>query len=122
VPDIDPTPWTDWLLLVIAVFSIVASITAFTAWVARNRRIHSAAEKKELRDFINEVTKPIQPGTNGGLSMTDLHVKIDKLQEGITTLFSSHERIKAEMSEVLSDVEGIRAEQQRISDKVGKGK
>ena len=73
--DIDPTPFTNWLLLFVALFSVIGSVFIAAAWVARKRDAILKHRDKELTAFILDVTKTIQPGANGGFSLTDLHAK-----------------------------------------------
>lgn len=49
--------------------------------------------RDELRDLILETTKPIQPGTNGGYSLPDLHRKVDNYRyevRSLTERFDEH--------------------------------
>ena len=41
---------------------------------------------KRLEEKIIEMTKPIQPGTNGGLSLSDLHGKLDTLKSQVDVM------------------------------------
>ena len=77
-------------LVVAALYGGIVAITKAVRWVdARNDRRKAldvkaimAPELEALRvsieATIHESTKPIQPETNGGLSMTDLHSKVSQ--------------------------------------------
>ena len=73
VTDIDPEPITNWFLLVLA---IVGAVTAVTGVIYKVNR----SFEKRVTELIKETTRPIQPLTNGGLSLTDLHNKVDRIE------------------------------------------
>lgn len=72
--DFDPQPVTNWFLLVLAVAGVVSLIAGIVVKVNRGF-------EKRVSDLILEKTKQIQPGANGGYSMTDLHKKMDQMKE-----------------------------------------
>lgn len=70
--DLDPTPWTDWLGLCVAICTVIGFLGAGIAFLARKRKAHRGRDKAELVAVIREVTQPIQPGYhNGGASNED---------------------------------------------------
>lgn len=76
----DPAPWTAWLAFVATFFACAGGI------VAAVKRINDNFEKR-VTSLVKEVTIPIQPGANGGESLSDLHMKIDDLDTRYTAIF-----------------------------------
>lgn len=65
-------------------------------------------QTEELMGALEEATKPIQPTSNGGLSMTDLHMKVDEVVEQGKAAVRTGERALAvaeKVSDRLSNVE-----------------
>lgn len=71
--DIDPQPITNWLLLILAVGGVVSLIVGAVVRINRNF-------ERRVSALIKETTKPIQPAANGGLSLADLHRKVDRIE------------------------------------------
>ena len=94
--EIDPTPITAWFALFIAIAATVSLITAALVW--SNRRFEN-----RVTSLIKETTYPIQPKTNGGFSLPDLHTKFDKME--ITV-----KRIEDRYNEVIEQEELQRAQ------------
>lgn len=46
---------------------------------------------KPIKNYIDQMTRPIQPGNNGGLSLTDLHNKVNKLKDLLTEHITNHD-------------------------------
>jgi hypothetical protein len=46
---------------------------------------------KPIKNYIDQMTRPIQPGNNGGLSLTDLHNKVNKLKDLLSDHIKDHE-------------------------------
>lgn len=61
-------PAHEYLELVLSAIGIVVALYGFIRW-----------STKKLEAKIVEVTRPIQPGENGGKSLDDLHVKVDRV-------------------------------------------
>jgi predicted nuclease with TOPRIM domain len=57
---------------------------------------------------IRESTYQIQPNTNGGASLKDLHTKIDQLMKDVSLLKSSVLRLEGEVRLLEEDVEELR--------------
>jgi hypothetical protein len=57
---------------------------------------------------IRESTHQIQPGTNGGASLTDLHKKIDCLIRDVNVLKTSVLRLEGEVRLLEEDVDDLR--------------
>lgn len=83
--DIDPAPITAWFALFIAIATTVSLIVAAVIRVNRNF-------EKRVSTLIKETTRPIQPDSNGGLSMTDLHNKVDRFEHRYEQLVEEQEK------------------------------
>ena len=46
---------------------------------------------KPIKTYIDQMTRPIQPGNNGGLSLTDLHNKVNNLKDLLTEHIQDHD-------------------------------
>jgi hypothetical protein len=77
--DFDPQPITNWFALILAVGGTVTLLTGVVVRV--NKRF-----EKRVSDLITEATKQIQPASNGGLSLTDLHGKFDAMDTKVDRL------------------------------------
>jgi hypothetical protein len=58
---------------------------------------------KEIRD----ATYQIQPSTNGGSSLSDLHKKIDRICEDLNILKIAVVQLENDVSHLEEDVEGL---------------
>lgn len=58
---------------------IILVVSAGTAWSWRRSRQRWSRFKAELVGELKQATKPIQPDSNGGKSLPDLHEKVDAL-------------------------------------------
>lgn len=95
---IDPDPINAWLYTVSLLIVILTAAVGALAWALRRRAAHLVQQQKaqqaELREFILEVTKPLQPGyKNGGDSMADQSAMLKTLlwnQEQIRSDFTRH--------------------------------
>lgn len=72
----------DYLAVIIAAGTVVGGLVATLAYGQRR-----------LRNLIIETTQPIQPHSNGGLSMTDLHGKVDRLGTGVDVVTEQQQAI-----------------------------
>lgn len=86
--DIDPAPITAWFALFIAIGTTVSLITAALVW--SNRRF-----EKRVTGLITETTKQIQPNSNGGKSLSDLHKKFDAMDEKVDRLERHYDHVLA---------------------------
>lgn len=64
-------------------------------------------EKRIVKE-IRESTYQIQPTSNGGSSLRDLHVKVDRMMKDINLLKTSVLRLEGEVRELEEDVEDLR--------------
>lgn len=83
--DFDPEPVTNWFLLVLAIGGVVSLIAGVVVKVNRGF-------EHRVSDLIKEATRPIQPESNGGLSMTDLHAKVDRFEGRYEKLMDEQEK------------------------------
>lgn len=68
-----------WLDLMVAVIAVLVPTTMFLRWLNR------AFEKRIVKE-IREATYQIQPTSNGGKSLNDLHKKVDSLATDVGLL------------------------------------
>lgn len=78
--DIDPQPITDWLLLFLAITGVITAVISLYARAARARSRVAKAQREEMIQLIKDTTLPLQSFANGGLSLPDLHAKMDRLE------------------------------------------
>lgn len=64
-------------------------------------------EKKIIKE-IRESTYEIQPTSNGGSSLRDLHKKVDRMMTDISLLKTSVLRLEGEVRDLEEDVEDLR--------------
>jgi hypothetical protein len=92
--DIDPQPITAWLALFLAITGVITVVATFFARAARRREAIAVEKRQEMIDLIKETTKPIQPTTNGGLSLSDLHAKVDRIEHRYFDLHDKEEQAR----------------------------
>jgi hypothetical protein len=109
-----------WCLLIAALYggSAVAAkiVRTWDAWKDRRHRLdveaillpHITTVRDDLDSataaiiqLVKETTRPIQPNTNGGLSMTDLHTKLDVIGERIVVVEEHQAEASAERARIL---------------------
>ena len=111
---VDPSPVTDWLLFFIAVSTVIGLFARWIAKGAKRREMNAQHQRDEMVALIKEVTYQIQPKSNGGLSLSDLHGKVDTIAGQVEVLVERQEQVVTEVSLLKSavlqledDVEGI---------------
>lgn len=87
-----------WLDLVLAVGAIVVMLAGLYRWANRSLERRIVAE-------IKEATYQIQPNSNGGKSLADLHKKIDALVTDVELLKSAVLRLEDEVEGLMDDVD-----------------
>jgi hypothetical protein len=60
-----------------------------------------------INQKIKEATYQIQPGTNGGKSLSDLHRKIDRISVDVVLVKSAVVQLEDDMEQLEKDVEGL---------------
>lgn len=83
-----------WLDLVLATAAVVAVVLGVLRWVNR-------AFEKRIVEEIRQATYQIQPNSNGGLSLRDLHKKVDTLTDDVALL-------KKAVVQIEDDIEDMR--------------
>jgi hypothetical protein len=89
-----------WLDLVIAVGAVGALVYGIYRWANRS------LERRIIQE-IKDATYQIQPKTNGGFSLSDLHNKIDSLSVDITILKNAVLELEDDVDKLEQDVEGL---------------
>ncbi len=89
------------LQIIIAIASIIVIIVGFFRWADRKL-------EKRIIGEIKDATYQIQPNSNGGRSLTDLHHKVDGIVRDVGILKSSVLRLESEVKTLESDVEDLR--------------
>lgn len=83
-----------WLDLVLASAAVVAVVLGVLRWVNR-------AFEKRIVEEIRQATYQIQPNSNGGMSLRDLHKKVDTLADDVSLL-------KKAVVQIEDDIEDMR--------------
>jgi hypothetical protein len=60
-----------------------------------------------INQKIKEATYQIQPGTNGGKSLSDLHKKVDRISVDVELVKSAVVQLEDDMEQLEKDVEGL---------------
>jgi len=90
----------DWLTnyhsfanAVVTTFAIVAGVYAASRYL--NRKL----ERKILSE-VKDATREIQPNTNGGKSLSDLHKKVDDLGEEVRVMRAAVVQLEDEVDQL----------------------
>jgi len=89
-----------WLDLVLAAGAVVVLVIGVHRWA--NRKL-----EQRIVATIREATYQIQPGTNGGKSLSDLHKKIDALCEDVAVLRTAVVKLENDVSHIEEDLEEL---------------
>ena len=91
-------PWLDFTAktgaVVVAVFAFVKR------WRHRKERLQLESEQR-IMDALEKRTRPIQPDANGGKSLSDLHIKVDKLMDRQTVIQQTQIQMQQNMNDHL---------------------
>lgn len=90
-----------WLDLIIAVGAVGALVYGIYRWANRSL-------EKRIVEEIKQATYQIQPKTNGGFSLSDLHKKIDNLVVDMTILKNAVLELEDDVEQLEHDVEGLK--------------
>jgi hypothetical protein len=85
----------------LGVAAAIVVVGGFMRWA--DRKLEGRIVKE-----IKDSTYQIQPGTNGGASLSDLHSKIDCLLKDVGMLKSAVLRLENEVASLEDDVEELR--------------
>ena len=88
----------DWIQMVQDAAVVLAFLTALVGAVIAIGRYLIL---RPLTRLIDERTKPIQPETNGGKSLSDVHRKLDDMADRICRIESEIVRIDEELEHIV---------------------
>lgn len=94
----------DFYLMVQIFLGVAAAIVVVTTFI---RWADKKLENRIIKE-IKDSTEQIQPSTNGGQSLRDLHKKIDSLMRDVGLLKTSVLRLEGEVRVLEEDVEDLR--------------
>lgn len=83
-----------WFDLVLAIVAVAAVVLGVLRWANR-------AFEKRIVEEIRQATYQIQPNSNGGMSLRDLHKKVDTLTDDVSLL-------KKAVVQIEDDIEDMR--------------
>jgi hypothetical protein len=89
------------LQIFLAVSASIVVVMGFFRWA--NKRLELRIVKE-----IKDSTYQIQPRTNGGFSLTDLHIKMDGVVKDISVLKSAVLRLESDVALLEEDVEDLK--------------
>ena len=89
------------LQIIIAISSIIVVVVGFLRWA--NRKLGD-----RIIEEIKEATYQIQPKANGGLSLRDLHKKVDGIASDVGVLKTAVLRLESDVKVLESDIEEMR--------------
>ena len=89
-----------WLDLILAAGAVVVLVIGVHRWA--NRKL-----EQRIVATIREATYQIQPSTNGGKSLSDLHKKIDNICADIAMLRSAVVKLENDVSHIEEDLEEL---------------
>ena len=89
------------LQIIIAISSIIVVLVGFFRWA--NRKLGD-----RIIDEIKEATYQIQPKANGGLSLRDLHQKVDGIASDVGVLKTAVLRLESDVKVLESDMEDLK--------------
>jgi len=99
--NLQPSDFYLGIQIFLAVAAAIVVVGGFMRWA--NQQLEQRIVKE-----IKDSTYQIQPGTNGGASLSDLHSKIDCLLRDVSMLKSSVLRLENEVRTLEDDVEELR--------------
>jgi sensor domain CHASE-containing protein len=89
-----------WLDLVLALGAVIVLIVGIHRWA--NRKL-----EQRIIASIKEATYQIQPSTNGGKSLSDLHKKVDNICTDISLLKQAVVQLEEDVSHIEEDLEDM---------------
>jgi hypothetical protein len=98
---LQPTDFYFGLQIFLAIAAAVVVVGGFMRWA------DGKLEGRIVKE-IKDSTYQIQPGTNGGASLSDLHTKIDRLITDVDQLKTSVLRLENSVHTLEEDVEDLR--------------
>lgn len=89
------------LQIIVAIASITVVVVGFFRWA--NRKLGD-----RIIEEIKEATYQIQPKANGGVSLRDLHDKVDGIGDDVRILKSAVLRLESDFEVLESDVQDLK--------------
>jgi hypothetical protein len=89
-----------WIGLFLSITATITVVYSLFRWFDRK------LETRIVRE-IREATYQIQPNTNGGASLSDLHAKVDSICRDMSLLKASVVQLENDVSHLEEDVEGL---------------
>lgn len=89
-----------WIGLFLSIAAAIGVVYALLRWF--DRKLESRIVKE-----IRASTHQIQPGTNGGSSLQDLHSKIDVISTNVSLLKASVLQLEDDVSHIEEDLEDL---------------
>jgi hypothetical protein len=89
-----------WIGLFLSIAAAVTVVYGLLRWF--DRKLESRIVKE-----IREATYQIQPGTNGGSSLQDLHDKVDCISQDISVLRVAVLQLEDDVSHIEEDLEDL---------------
>lgn len=106
--------WVSDLEVILTGVATAILVAASIAWYRTYRKGTEQVQYEAITKVIEDYTKQIQPGANGGLSLTDLHIKFDamferqsKIIDDVYTLRQDVSTLKEAVVIIENDLEGI---------------
>lgn len=104
---LDQIDWINDLEVILTGVATALVISASVVWIRTYRKGAERQQWELVREAIAEYTKQIQPGANGGLSLSDLHRKFDQMYERQTQIIDDVNTLKEAVVLIENDMEGI---------------
>jgi hypothetical protein len=89
-----------WLDLILAFGAVIVLVIGVHRWA--NKKLES-----RIVTTIKEATYQIQPNTNGGKSLSDLHKKVDSICTDIALLKAAVVQLEEDVSHIEEDLEEL---------------
>lgn len=97
----EPQSFYLFMQIFLAVSASIVVVVGFFRWA--DRKLENRIVKE-----IKESTYQIQPKTNGGHSLTDLHIKMDGVVKDISVLKSAVLRLESDVALLEEDFEELK--------------
>jgi hypothetical protein len=89
-----------WLDMILATGAVIVLIIGIHRWA--NKKL-----EQRIVQTIKDATYQIQPSTNGGKSLSDLHLKVDSICQDISLLKTAVVQLENDVSHIEEDLEEL---------------
>lgn len=89
-----------WLDMILATAAVIVLVVGIHRWA--NRKL-----EQRIIQTIKDATYQIQPNTNGGKSLSDLHMKVDGICQDISLLKTAVVQLENDVSHIEEDLEEL---------------